>query len=317
MVVGIVGEGRIMPPTDCDCVLVNASNQYSRTNRSWILGRLVRDHEMDPLRPGLTVTFYKTSANTNSRTQGIPTADWVYYSGIVVIIVQLGIAIIPGAIDHDWTVLVVTAVGTILALAGGALPKWKKEKWNGRKSKKDGDRSIVCLTRGNGYSDVMVIISEGKDQYRLEDLANARTVPVPRTAWAALLLCIAQILLLLTVAGLNNHAWFLLVIGALGIVQNALAAGVRRDSSTTGIHMEMDGTPITDTKVMKALQRAEMKERYVGISLLPIFFPGGLRQDEEEWRDSTLATYRAHNANHVRNSESVPAPNSTPGYPPS
>lgn len=292
MVLAIMGEGRLMPAADCDCVLVNAKSQYVKTNRSWILGRLIRDHEKDPLKPGLTVTFYKTRQNDSVSAQGVPKLDWVYYTGIGVIIVQLAIAIIPGAVDQNWTILTVTAIGTILALIGGALPKWKAEKWNGRRSDKDSDRTVVCLTRGNGYSDVMVIISEGKDQYRLEDIANARDAPFKGTIWIALILCIAQILLLLIVAGLNDHAWFLLAIGALGIVQNAVAAGIRRDLGTTGIHLEEVGYPVTDRKVMKALQLAEEREPYVGISLLSTFFPGGLRPDEEAWRTDTLARYK-------------------------
>ncbi|KAK7688508.1 hypothetical protein QCA50_008046 [Cerrena zonata] len=288
----IMCEGRIMPPVDCDCILINAKSQYSRMNRSWILGRLVRDHEKDPLKPGLTVSFYKTSTNRDSQPQGIPTSDWVYYSGIVVILVQLVIAAIPGIVSRDWSVLTVTALGTSLALLSGALPKWKAEKWSGRKSQKDSDRTVICLTRGNGYSDVIVIISEGKDQYRLEDLANARNSPVPHTIPIALMLCTAQVLLLLIVANLNDHAWLVLGISTLGILQNALAASVRRDPSASGIHLEQLGDPVSDKKVMKALQKAEEQEQYVGLSLLPIFFPGGLRADEEEWRDGTFAKYK-------------------------
>lgn len=296
-----------MPPADCDCVLVNVKSGYARTNRSWVLGRLVRDHEKDPLKGGLTVTFYKTCRNDKGRTQGIPTVDWVYCCGIAVILVQLGIAVIPGAVGQDWTILTVTAIGTVLALFGGALPKWKKEKWNGRKSEKENDRTVVCLTRGNGYSDALVIISEGMGQYRLEDLANARTAPVPRTIWCALILFIGQILLLLAVAGLNDHAWYLLAIGALGIVQNAIVAGIPRDTGTTGIHLEQEGDPIHDTKVMKALQSAENREEYVGISLLPIFFPGGLRPDEEKWRDDTIRRYALGCGSSSRAEELSPA----------
>ena len=297
MVVAIMGEGRVMPPADCDCVVVNAKSMYSRTNRSWVLGRLVRDHDANPLKPGLTVTFFEACNNgTDSGTvQGIPKADWVYFSGIGTILLQLAIAVIPGACYKDWTILMVTTIGTILALAGGALPKWRKEKWNGRLSR-EGDRSVMCLTRGNGYSDVLVIISEGKGHYKLEDLANARTVPVPGTTWVALVLCIAQILLLLTVAGLNSNAWYLLAIGTFGMVQNALAAGVPRDSSTSGIHFkEIRDSVIAEKKVFRALQRAEEAEPYVGLCLLPIFFPGGLRPDEEEWRKMKLEENKTRN----------------------
>ena len=151
----------------------------------------------------------------------------------------------------------------------------------------------MCITRGNGYRDVMVIISEGAGHCKLEDLSTAPTAPVTGTTWIALALCLAQILLLLTVAGLNKNAWYLLAIGTLGMVQNALAAGVRRDPSTSGIHFkpmryQHNGQPIVveERIVFRALQRAEEVESYVGLCLLPIFFPGGLRPDEEKWRDT-------------------------------
>lgn len=287
----ILCEGRLMPPADSNCILINAKNQYSRPNRSWILGRLIRDHENDPMKPGLTVTFFKTGQNNETRVQGVPALDWVYYSGIAVTLIQFGIAVIPGAVYQDWSIFTVTAIGTVLALLHSVLPKWREEKWSGRRSLKEKDRTVTCLTRGNGYSDVMVIISEGKDQYRLEDLANARTTRAPGTVWIVSVLCIAQILLVLVMSSLTDHAWFLLVIGALGTVQNAVAAGVHRDLGTTGLHLEQQGEPVSDMKVMKALQRTEEQEQYVGISLLPVFFPGGLRVDEEEWRVTTLTRY--------------------------
>lgn len=283
-----------MPSADCDCVLINAKSQYSRVNRSWILGRLVRDHEKDTMKPGLTLSFYKTRSNDEniSPAQGVPSRDWVYYSSIGVILSQFGISMTPVLVSQDWTIFAITLIGTGLAFLCSSLPRWREEKWSGRKSQKASDRTVVCLTRGNGYSDVMVIISEGKDQYRLEDLANARTLPATHSVWAASIISIAQLMLLLIISNLKDHAWFLLAIGALGIVQNTIAAGARRDLGTTGIHLEQCGEPIDDRKVMKALQSAELREPYVGLSLLPIFFPGGLRADEEQWRDTTFARYK-------------------------
>ncbi|KAK7688520.1 hypothetical protein QCA50_008058 [Cerrena zonata] len=294
MNLALLQQGRFMPPPDCECIIVNAQSRCIMENRSWILGRLVRDHRQHEKHPGgLTVTFYKTTKNDdNGRIQGVPTLDWVYYSGIFVILLQLGIAVIPGAVDKDWRVFVVTAGGTMLSLLSGALPKWRAEKWNGRRSYKDSDRTVVCLTRGSGYDDVIVIISEGKDQYRLEDIARTRYAPVAGTTAFTLILCIAEILLVTILAAIDEHEWFMLGIGALGIVQNAVAAGIRRDLGTTGIHLEEVGFPITDRKVMKTLQLAEEREPYVGIALVSIFFPGGLRPDEEAWRTDTLARYK-------------------------
>ncbi|CAL1698114.1 unnamed protein product [Somion occarium] len=286
----VIGEGRLMPPADCQCILVDATTQTSRRNRSWILGRLVRDHETDSTKPGLTLTFYKASL----RYQGIPSMDWVYCSGIAVIFIQLGISVIPITLFEDWNVFIVTVAGTVLSLFTGALPKWRKEKWSCRTLQNETDRAVICLTRGNGYSEVLVIISEGRGHFRLEDLALADPGGVPTFGTLAIMmvLFICQLLLLLTIAGLQNNLWFLFAIKSLGMFYNGVAAGIRRAPSTTGIRLEreVDGV-IAERKVFQALKRAEERERYVGISLIPIFFPGGLRPDEEQWRKKTLEHY--------------------------
>ncbi|XXH00162.1 hypothetical protein Hte_006504 [Hypoxylon texense] len=41
-----VGEMRLMPTSDYPSVLVNCSNGFVRENQSWVLGRLLRDHEI-------------------------------------------------------------------------------------------------------------------------------------------------------------------------------------------------------------------------------------------------------------------------------
>lgn len=285
-VLSAIGEGRLMPPPDCDCILLNAKSGYTKENRSWILSRLIRDHSVPTADLGLTVSVYKTDLK---RTAGVPAFDWVFYSGVVTIVLQLAIAVIPGAVNHDWNALVVTVAGTLLSLAGGALPQWKKEKWACRRLKA-GERKVICLTRGNGFKDVVVIISEGEGQLRLEDLATPREARDRITIFATSVLFILQIALLLTVAGLQNHAWYILAIGSLGMLQNGVAAGARRTPSTSGIHLTAFQT-IYEEKVFNALVRAESLESHVGVSLLPIFFPGGLKKREQEWMNSRVAEY--------------------------
>ena len=42
----IVGENHLMPDApDHPSILINCNNAYTRTNQSWILGRILRDHE--------------------------------------------------------------------------------------------------------------------------------------------------------------------------------------------------------------------------------------------------------------------------------
>ncbi|TCD60854.1 hypothetical protein EIP91_009403 [Steccherinum ochraceum] len=281
-VLSAIGGGRLMPPADCDSILINARNGYAKANQSWILSRIVRDHISITADSGLTLSFFRTSKPQKHTKPGVPHRDWVYWSGVVVISVQLGIAVIPGAVNDDWNTLIVTAAGTLLALAGGAIPQWQNEKWACRR-RKPGDRpEVVCLTRGNGSKDVIVIVSKGDGQLRLEDLANVRDSRAGYTMLFTSVLAILWFGLLLTVAGLQSHAWYLLAIGSLGMVQNYVAAGVRRRPSASGIHLE-ETEVVWAEKVFEALVKAETRERGVGLSLLPIFFPGGLREHEEKW----------------------------------
>jgi hypothetical protein len=50
-----IGEKKLMPETDCPSIVVNCENGHTRSNKSWILGRLLRDHEarheVDPTNP--------------------------------------------------------------------------------------------------------------------------------------------------------------------------------------------------------------------------------------------------------------------------
>ncbi|KAL4253781.1 hypothetical protein ABKN59_002981 [Abortiporus biennis] len=264
-ILGAVGEGKLMPNPDCDVIVVNAKNGYTKSNKSWVIGRLVRDHFSPHRDHGLALTVFKVS---RKHKPCIPARDWVYYSGIMVIVIQLCLAIIPGAVNRDWTPLIITVGGTILSLVSGALPQWGHEKWVGRRIKRGSShREVVSLTRGNGSRDVITIITEGEGLLRLEDLATARH-PGGRLS-------------------ITVNAWYLLAIGSIGMAQNIVAAGARRKSSTTGIHLE-EVVTIQEDKVFRTLVRAENIEKGVGLSLLPIFFPGGLRPDEQKWRDEKV-----------------------------
>ena len=87
-VLSSVGTGRLMPDVDCPSIVINASNGYIRQNQSWALGRLLRDHrsEYDHTQSGLTVSLYRTSTLKQT---GRPDHDWVFYSGMAVIPLQI------------------------------------------------------------------------------------------------------------------------------------------------------------------------------------------------------------------------------------
>ncbi|KDQ10548.1 hypothetical protein BOTBODRAFT_36070 [Botryobasidium botryosum FD-172 SS1] len=290
-IMSAIGDGRLMPQPDCSVTLTNVHSGYSRPVNSWILSRLVRDCETRfKYEHGLTIQFLYTSP---SKTPGVPDRDWLYYSGIAVIIAQLGIAAIPGCLFGNWMVFILTAAGTVLALVSGALPQWRREKWAAR-DVGAGARSVVCLTRGNGAKLVLVIVSDGCG-LRLEDLAAARTSPSRDTIVATVVLGVLWLAHLLTIICLKDDAWYPLAVGALGMVQNGVAAGARRMPSALGFHFNEAKTKIVhEKKVFDAIKEAEAVEANVGVLLVDTFFPGGaLRPDEELWLKSRRAERQA------------------------
>jgi len=90
-------------------------------------------------------------------------------------------------------------------------------------------------------------------------------------------------MLLITVAGMKQNAWFLLAIGCIGMVQNIYAAGARRYPGAYGIHLDFQET-IVGQKVMGTLMTCEDNYPGLGYSLLDTYFPGmKLRKGEEEY----------------------------------
>lgn len=272
------GDGRLMPPMpDCPSILVNTEAGYSRTNTSWMLGRVLRDLEQKTPHGdhSLCVTVFRATANT-----GIVRYDWVWYSGFAVIWLQLAVAAIPWGLRQNWLILLSTACGTLLALGGGALPQWKAEKWACRPKSPE----TYCLTRGNGHQQVIVIESAGMGM-NLEDLASSRVRGSPYHRVLTALLAIFWIIFLITVAGLREDTWYLLVVGCMGMVQNIIVAGVARDPKVFGIDLKRVGE-VKGNKVMHVLMRTEEIYPRVGASLVPVFFPGRLRESEQTFWDS-------------------------------
>ncbi|ESK85015.1 hypothetical protein Moror_15736 [Moniliophthora roreri MCA 2997] len=285
-----------MPPADYSAKLFNADSGFGRDNRSWALGRLLRDFELEqqplPANVALCITVFKAS---DSGTAGVPDLDRWWWGGVATIVLQLCVSAIPFGLYGDWSIFLVTVAGTILALVTGALPQWRREKWACRRESK----KVFLLTGGNGTRNVMVIFSNGKG-LDLEDLAGAESPMVSRpgrhdlprvfglpgalliTQVACLFLLVLWIIFLITVTSIKQHAWYLLLVGGLGMLQNAFAAGAHRPIGTSGVHLEKV-REFRGKKVMHALMDFEVAYPKKCQPLLREFFPGNLRQAEEKW----------------------------------
>ena len=303
-----------MPPADSTCKVINVRSGYVRDNKSWVLGRLVRDYEdwMDPRvaahlaqmledkwkenrakhgstapkpqQAGLCVSLYKAETGA-----GRPRRDVVYYSGFVTMVLQLGIAAIPCALFGDWGILMVTACGTALSFLTGSLPQWAREKWACRRILHRHQKT-VALTRGNGSQHAIVIFSE-EGRLDLEDLAvggsgdDVSTLLSTRVALIGL--AFLWIMLLITAAGIEADTWFLLTVGGVGILQNVVVAGARRTPAAFGIPLSFDGV-IGRTRVMDTLFAVEERYKGVGKSMVDTYFPGGHLREAEKARWEVL-----------------------------
>jgi len=295
-----VGDNKLMPPPDSNGLVINSRSNYSRQNDSWILGRIIRDYEYwrhpeirkeekDFLskadKIALTVAIYKVNP---TKPAGVPDRDWLYYSGFLCAVVQLGVAAVPLGLWGDWSILMTTACGITFAFASGALPQWKAEKWACRNNSK----KTVALTRGNGSENCIVIISAGVG-LDLEDLAGARRVDSTLTRILTSIMAVVWIALLIAVSGLKENPWFLLVVGVIGMIQNVVVCGAPRNPGAFGIHLDYVET-VVDQKVMKVLQTLEERYPHVGASLVETYFPGGLRPHEEDyWKDAKVKAKEA------------------------
>jgi hypothetical protein len=235
-------DGSLMPDTDmANTLVIGADTGHIRTTKSWVLGRLLRDfdgHLDDELRDeaahvppdeehksrkfglvsplahightqqkaweALRVSVYKVDDEPPCD-HGVPALDWVWFSGFVVIAVQLVISIIPWIINKDWSIFLVALSGNVLALVGGSLPQWREEKW--ACTKKGG--ATITLTKGNGARHAIVIIGRKGVGLDLEILAmGTRTTYASwSTRIATGILAFFWIVFLITVSGIKQHTW--------------------------------------------------------------------------------------------------------------
>ena len=232
-----------MPDSESTLLVIDPISGHSRQTKNWVLGRLARDfnNRLDDAmkdeephiapgdgsgeRGGLTADANKEKGDETGKKQpfeglratvfeledndlqkhGVPVLDWVWFMGIIVIVIQLSIAAIPWGINGRWDTFLITATGNIFAVTSGSLPQWRREKW--ACPKKGGQ--TVAITEGNGSRSAMVIVGKQGVGLDLEILARGtRTTPSsPFTRVANSILAVLWILLLITVAAMKQNTW--------------------------------------------------------------------------------------------------------------
>lgn len=229
-----------MPDSDSKLSVIDTNSGHSRDTTNWILGRMLRDFndrlddEMKDEQPrlrsdardhekqastddgkgkaqakqkafeALRITVFEVADNPPTA-HGVPTLDWVWFSGFVVIVIQLGIAAIPWAIHGQWNIFLVATAGNVLALVSSSLPQWRDEKWACPKNGGD----TTTITEGNGSRSAIVILKKKGAGLKYEVLARGtRVAPATLlTRVASPVLAVLWILLLITVAGMKQDTW--------------------------------------------------------------------------------------------------------------
>jgi hypothetical protein len=129
-------------------------------------------------------------------------------SGVITILMQVGLALIPWFLYGDWAILFTTGCGTVLALGMGALPEWRIEKWSGypilAPRRGENISKTICLTAGNGSNYVIVITSYEGD-LDVEKVAIRRVYAGLYTKGATIFFAVCWILLLFTISGIKEN----------------------------------------------------------------------------------------------------------------
>ncbi|KAG9234096.1 hypothetical protein BJ875DRAFT_424602, partial [Amylocarpus encephaloides] len=322
-ILGIVGDGRLLPEPDYPVKVFNLQNGYVRENKNWIIGRLLRDNEMrmskrHPLHgAALRISVYEAEKRAEKTLASA--FDQLRQYGLAVMVLQLGVAAIPLGLYGEWGIFMITGAGTILAQVFALLPQWKAEKMpSRRKSKKN-----FALTSGNGSRDIMIVLGCG-ESLDLEELSGGETPRstrlwdkfkllskkimengkqkqhsdgslarktltyngIPFGFWITIIVCSVQCLfwiaLLISVAGLRSHTWYLLLVGGIGMFQNAMVAAISRDPKDRNLPLLLVDT-IVSRELMDGLMDLEITYEDFGRNLVGEFFPGELRKEEQDW----------------------------------
>ena len=300
-----VGDNKLMPSVpDLQSVIIDMRYGHVRANQSWILGRILRDFEhywmpeavcqelegvlkkANSPKAGLCISVFEADPKGKA---GRPTRDLLWMAGYVVAFVQLIIAAIPWILWKNWEIFAITISGTVLAFISSSLPQWRLERYACRRD----STATTILTRGNGAQHALVIQANGCG-LNLEDLAGATEANFKTwtTRPAITVLSVLWVGLLITVSGIKDDSWFLVAVGALGMVFTVVVAGLPRKPEAFGIPLLFKAV-IVESQTMEALKKVEQQYRGVGQSLVGTFFPGELRKEDVSWWAEAKEGYKS------------------------
>ncbi|KAK7425695.1 hypothetical protein QQZ08_007794 [Neonectria magnoliae] len=295
--IGVLGDGKLLPNPDYPVKVFNLNSGYMRENKNWVIGRILRDQVARTSRAsthdeGIRISIFEALHRPDQDSWTTFHHSKLHLFGAAIMVFQFIVAIIPVIINRDWSIILVTGVGTLLVLVHGALPQWTTEKLPNRQHA----NFVFALTSGNGSQDIMVIIGQGRS-LNLEELAasdtprngrpwqkfqkrlyteervgpegkpldhrtgtklrNAKELNgLPVGFWITLVNTVIQsscsLLLLIAVAAVKTNTWYLLAVGTIGMFQNGILAAIERPSESRNLPLR-ELVTIERQKVMDGL----------------------------------------------------------------
>jgi hypothetical protein len=180
-----------------------------------------------------------------------------------------------------------TAIGTLLAIGTSSLKEWRLEKYACGKTAP----ATYAITHGNGHKHVIVIEpGDGNTGLNLEHLAQPIRRVDRMTQLYSFLFALAWTFFLVAAAGIKKHSWFLVGVGALGMLHNIFIAGWKRTPEAHGIPLEHlkertigkgSSSDSPGRKAMKVLEDAENVTAGLGVALLSVYFSDAMLSTAE------------------------------------
>ena len=283
-----------------------------RENRSWLLGRLIRDLTLKiegkiGVNPdvSLIIVVYKIAPSPVSQgnKQLHPKKDWLWWSFAWAIPLQLGIGCVPWILHGDWSVFLITATGNLLATLTASLPSMRNVQY--RKA----SRQSYALTRGNGHKYVFIV---RPDSYRVDerdegDTVNASSLPfldeiavnIQRADINArslsVVFAVLWVMLLIAVGGLKSGTWYLFGAGTIGMVFNIMTSSMPRDPAAYGLPLEQEnaygfrGQDSPRKRVQEVLLELERGYPGAGHALKPLYFTGLPSERDDKWNEKDVS----------------------------
>jgi len=328
LVANSLGDGTFLPKPDQPSLVITIGSADVRQNKSWRLGRLIRDLELEVSRhhpsthedSGLMITVYEVDAGKYTPLK--PKKDWVWLSCIVILLFQLFISAIPWiwsvfGEERDWSIFLITACGNALAVLTASISGLRKGEVGARKH----SRSSYAITRGNGSNQVFIIKPDSYEQNvqdgettnvsKLPYLQDIATISHPAQPSIRILYCVLAlfwIALLVATGGLQHHTWFLFFTGILGISHNILVSEVFRKPEAHGFPLRLfkkNDQPLrfgyNESKgrrpgVTQVLLELEAEIPGAGHALRRVFFTGWeTKKDKELWGAEAVSFSRLQN----------------------